>query len=350
MGNDREHFESYRAQTMAKHTILEKYIFAFFNILKAGSEDLVYIDAFAGRGFYVSQETGERLDGSPVRALRKIASLPDLASLVTTIFIESDPILAADLQSTVEDFYKANDTIRKPRLAVGRFAEQMGQQLDYLESQNSGLAPTFLFVDPCGVAGASFATIERVMKNDKCELLLFFNIDGIRRILGLGDNMGATLGELLGTSERAQELRLFVAEQESTSDKETAIVSYYAKLVRERIGAKFLTAFRVENEERRVTSHYLIHVTKSPLGFRIMKDVMWKVGSSDEQTGGLSLEQASKTGSPMLVRPRWEQLKQAILDVLQSGPRRASYFYHQLSEEPGNLLCESAVRARPAPS
>ena len=46
MSHDREHFESYRAQTLAKHTILEKYILAYFNILKGYNRNLIYIDGF----------------------------------------------------------------------------------------------------------------------------------------------------------------------------------------------------------------------------------------------------------------------------------------------------------------
>jgi three-Cys-motif partner protein len=205
MTNDREHFNSYREQTHAKHTILEKYLWAYFNILKANNKNLVFIDGFAGRGFYTSPETGTSVDGSPMRALKKIASTPELASRVTTVFIERDAVLAADLKTSVDAFVASNPQIRKPRLAVGSFADQLTAALDGLDAKGVRLAPTFLFVDPCGVAGASFEAIKRFMKNDSCELLLFFNIDGVRRILGLRDGMGDTLAELLGSKDRAAE-------------------------------------------------------------------------------------------------------------------------------------------------
>ena len=343
MANDRDHFESYRAQTLAKHTILEKYIFAFFNVLKKANKNLVYIDGFAGRGFYTS-ETGERFDGSPLRALRAIASSDDLATRVSTILIEKDAVLAKDLRESVAEFYKANPKMREPQVAQGTFASELTSALDGLDARGVRLAPTFLFVDPCGVAGASFEAIRRFMANDSCELLLFFNIDGVRRIVGLKEEMGTTLAELLGSQQRAAELVAAVAACPTPARKEECIVRFYDALIRKETGAAFVTMFRVENEERRVTSHYLIHVTKHAMGFRIMKDVMWDVGKSDEGMGGLALEQASLTDEPMLIRARWEGVKAHVEKELLAGPRRVSHFYETLVMEQSNRLCEKAYR------
>ncbi len=344
MANDREHFETYREQTKAKHTILEKYIVAYFNVLKKTNRNLIYIDGFAGRGFYRSPETGEAIDGSPLRALKKIASAPDLAARVTTVFIENDPVLAADLERSVEAFVAENPSIRKPQLAVGPFASELLRILKAIETTGKQLPPSFLFVDPCGVAGASFDAIKRFMANESCELLLFFNIDGVRRILGLREMMGETLADLLGSKERATELLAAVDGCSSPAEKEGCIVQYYDALIRAETGARYVTMFRVESEERRATSHYLIHVAKHPMGFRIMKDVMWDVGKTDEGTGGLALEQASVTGGGLLFRTRWDQVKAHVLEVLQGGPKRVSHFYETLTVLPGNKLCEKAYR------
>lgn len=85
-------------------------------------------------------------------------------------------------------------------------------------------------------------------------------------------------------------------------------------------------------------------MTRNPIGFGIMKDVMWKVGKTDEGPGGLALEQASITSTLPLVRPRWERVKSGILDELGPGPKRASYFYKELAQQPDNKLCEAAYR------
>lgn len=86
-GKDREHFEDYREQTQIKHSILAAYLPAYYHILKGSSQNLVYIDGFAGPGFYVQGRTGNTFDGSPILTLRLIADNKDFSSKVSTIFM-----------------------------------------------------------------------------------------------------------------------------------------------------------------------------------------------------------------------------------------------------------------------
>lgn len=213
--SDRKHFEDYRKQTQIKHDILTSYLTAFYHILKGRHKNLVFIDGFAGRGTYTKSETGETFKGSPLLALQLIADTEDFATQVTPIFIESDKILFQQLKTHVDAFYEKHPRIRKPICLEGTFSDRVQQILSNIPGI---LAPTFLFVDPCGVSGASFQTIRAVMEFAKCETFIFFNIDGIRRIAGLPE-VSPVLVELMGTLERAQavhaELRLAAELHES---------------------------------------------------------------------------------------------------------------------------------------
>src|SRR5260370_12037137 len=201
-GNDREHFEDYREQTQVKHSILAAYLPAYYHILKRWSNNLVYIDGFAGPGSYVQAETREPFDGSQILALQLIASNEDFSKQVSTIFIESDYVLFNQIKDRVESFYKRHPNIRKPLYRLGTFSDTLNEILGRLGGR---LAPTFLFVDPCGVSGASFDTIRAVMVNDKCEAFIFFNIDGVRRIAGVSA-LSHVLAQLMGSEERAKTL------------------------------------------------------------------------------------------------------------------------------------------------
>jgi three-Cys-motif partner protein len=341
---DREHFESYRAQTRAKHIILEKYIYAYFSILKGTEDRLVYIDGFAGRGTYTA-DNGSMVPGSPLRALEKLSSNPNVAKKVHTLFIERDQELFAHLKMAVDSYCAQNSQIQKPQLANGAFSVVMTAMMNKYQRDGRAIAPMFVFVDPCGVDGVDFSVIERLLRSQrKCEIFLFFNIEGVRRILGLKENMGETLARLLGSSARAAELAQIVASATTSGEREEAIIRYYEDLLRNQTPGRFVASFRVEKEERRITSHYLVHVAQHPRGFAIMKDVMWSVGKTTEGKGGLLFEQASFSTMQMLFTPEWDSVKASVLSELGSGIRPMTYFYEVLTQRPDNRLCETAYR------
>jgi three-Cys-motif partner protein len=338
-GNDREHFEDYRKQTQVKHDILAAYLPAYFHILKRWSNNLVYIDGFAGPGCYVQIATGEKFDGSPIRALRLIASNEDFSKQVSTIFIESDEVLFNQLKDTVDSFHKEHPNIRKPIYRLGTFSDTVNGILSKLGGK---LAPTFLFVDPCGVSGTSFDTIRGVMENGKCEAFIFFNIDGVRRIAGL-PALSPVLIDLMGSEERAKTLYERLRTTRNVGEREEIILSEYCRAVAEEIGAQYIIPFRVEHEDQKKTSHYLIHATKHPLGFSIMKDVMWARGHAEDQPGGLELRQKGRTNFvPMF--DKHGAIKEEILAALKGGPVRASVFYKDWTMRSTDMQCEAGYR------
>ncbi|HKR58480.1 MAG TPA: three-Cys-motif partner protein TcmP [Pyrinomonadaceae bacterium] len=338
-GNDREHFEDYREQTQVKHSILAAYLPAYYHILKRWNKNLVYIDGFAGPGAYLQAATGITFDGSPILALQLIASNEDFSKQVSTIFIESDGVLFNQLKDRVDSFYKEHLTIRKPHCRLGTFSDTLNEILGQLGGR---LAPTFLFVDPCGVSGTSFETIRAVMDHDKCEAFIFFNIDGVRRIAGLAA-LSPVLVDLIGSKERATALYEKLRLTRNVVEREQIILSEYCKALVEDMGAKFIIPFRVEHEDQQKTSHYLIHATKHPLGFSIMKDVMWRRGHGEDQSGGLELRQKGRTNFVPMFDTHVDT-KEEILDSLGVGPVRVSVFYQDWTMRPTDMRCEAAYR------
>jgi hypothetical protein len=109
------------------------------------------------------------------------------------------------------------------------------------------------------------------------------------------------------------------------------------------MGVKYIIPFRVEHEDQRRTSHYLIHASKHPLGFRIMKEVMWRRGHGQDQPGGLELRQKSRTNFlPMFDKNA--DIKGEILRALKAKPLRVSIFYEEWTMRPTNMQCEAAYR------
>lgn len=340
LSDDKKHFEDYREQTQIKHDILAAYLRPYFNILKSRSNNLIYIDAFAGRGTYTKAETGERFDGSPLRALKLIADTDDFAKQVSAVFIEADEGLFKELKSTVDGFYSEHPHIRRPQCLHGTFAERVNQILSMVKG---ALAPTFLFVDPCGVRGTSFETIRAVMDCDKSEVFIFFNVDGIRRTAGL-PALSPVLIELMGSKERAQSLYIALRKTTNIWERERMIIQHYRQALVDEIGANYIVSFRIEHEDQRKTSHCLIHATKHPLGFSIMKDVMWRRGRSEDRQGALELAQRSRTNYIPLFDLSGDEVKQNILAALKDGPLQVGTFYKKWTQRPDDSQCEGSYR------
>lgn len=337
--NDREHFGDYREQTQVKHEILAAYLTPYFRIVGKTNRNLIYLDGFAGPGTYTKADTGEVFDGSPVRALKLIAGNDTFSRKVSPFFIEVDEYLHRQLEKAVADFAIGNRQIRKPITECCTFAEGVRKLL----GQSGGnLAPTFLFVDPCGVAGTSFETIRTVMACKSSEAFVFFNIDGVRRIAGL-DRLSDVLVELLGSRERAGMLFTALQTTDDVGERERLILASYRRALREDMRVLYTIPFRVESEDKQKTSHYLIHASNHPLGFKIMKEVMWNRGHSEEGEGALQFVQAGRTDYIPLFDPRYD-VKKEILNTLTAGPRCVDLFYSDWVVRPDDLLCQPAYK------
>jgi hypothetical protein len=147
----------------------------------------------------------------------------------------------------------------------------------------------------------------------------------------------------MGSTQRAEELYHKLRQTDDVAARETIILSEYCKALRKEMDIRYIIPFRVEHEDQMRTSHYLIHASKHPLGFRIMKDVMWRRGHGEDEPGGLELRQRSRTNFvPMF--DRHADIKAEILNALKARPLRVSVFYEDRTMRPDDMHCEAAYR------
>lgn len=338
---DEDHFDNYRAQTEVKHQILADYLKAYSTILLTRYAKIVYLDGFAGKGTYQSSLSAEEAPGSPLRALEFIASNEKFAEHIVPVFIEYSDELFRHLISTVTEFCKGHPVIKDPILLHGTFTEQ----IDIVIKQFGGrMPPTFLFVDPCGIKGVSFEAIRKIMAFDACESFIFFNIDGIRRTLGL-DELHPTLVDVFGSKSRAKNLWQSFRLEKTPRSKEDLILRTYRQALSDDMGLCYTIPFGIQHQARKITSHYLIHATKKAVGFSIMKDVMWKLGETDDGQGGLWFEQASRTGTSLLFPLEEYRIEDSILEELRkNGLVPVNRFFKDWVIDHSNLVSESAYK------
>jgi len=342
LGNaDSEHFETYRDQTKLKHELLTNYLPVYFNILKANQKNLVFIDGFAGRGYYV--DAGTRFAGSPILAMRLLADSPALCAQVQCIFVEANATYAANLREEVRAQQAAAPLAKPAAVQHQPFQDFMADLREHLASSTKGLAPTFLFVDPCGVAGVKMSDLAAVLARDYCELFLFFNYEGINRIAGNAAKSGSspTLVDLFGSQARVNALIDALRASKSTLAREEILVQHFSDALRAESRADFLLPFRIEHEAKEKTSHYLLHATKHSLGFRLMKTVMSKAARARGGASGLEALQASThAGGFLYEHPDVAAMKASILAELRTGPKRVSLFRQEWVERSTDMFCD----------
>lgn len=333
--SDRKHFDSYRVQTLLKHKIIEGYLPHFF--IAHNKDRLAYFDAFAGRGSYTKND-GSLAPGSPVRAIELIAAQPKLRDRVIMIFAEPDRFFHEELNKAVNTCESTALLAHKPVVVCMDFASVFEEIKRTIAAQ---VVPTFLFVDPCGVKGVRFQAIEWFLSQPGSELFMFFNSSGLRRVIGAADDKAnrEILNDYFGKSSRVDDLLQAVSATASSADRESITLSHFVRAIQTIRGVKYVLPFRVEHEDRSDTSHYLIHATKHPLGFRLMKYVMRDYLAINGLTDGeLELRQASYEGIGDLFAG--SKIEMDIVESLRDGPKQAKHFYHVRTELPDNYWSE----------
>jgi hypothetical protein len=145
-------------------------------------------------------------------------------------------------------------------------------------------------VDPWGYKGLSLQLVNAVLKDWGCDCLFFFNYNRIS--MGLPNNLVEDHMNALFGSERANALRKKI-DALSPSERELTIVEELCQAIKA-TGKKYVLPFRFRSDTGKRTSHHLIFVSKGFKGYEIMKEVMARESSSENQ-GVASFEYSPAT-------------------------------------------------------
>jgi len=327
-------FDKHRDHSRTKHTILVKYLEAYFKILGRSNKQMNYFDCFAGIG---RMKDGEFL--SPCKALWMLGNEPALVDKVRTYFVEKDHDRFLQLRSAVEDTYEKCPKLFPPEVQNDSFQGFCSSLLD--RYGDYPLEPSFFFIDPTDVSNTPISLIGRLHQNRAAESLLFFNYEGANRVLGL-PGISPTAVSLFGTEEIVTELRDVLSGLSNSRDRETAIRDAYITSLREVGNAKYVIPFRVENEGKRSTSHYLVHASNHYLGFNIMKDVMVKAGSVGEGDYGQLHYLQRSLKYPLTFNLDIARLRRMLLNDCSGGTYNVKDL--TFSEDPDNLFAPSTTK------
>ncbi len=267
-------FDESGEQSVIKATIVAKYFWAWAKIMIAnqkrqGREKIGYVDLFCGPGRYK--------DGSvstPVMVLQKAVADPDLRQRIVTMFNDKNENYTRSLSEEIEKIPNVCSLKYKPEIYNEEVNEEMAAIFEATK-----LVPTLSFIDPWGYKGLTLRLVNALIKDWGCDCIFFFNYNRIN--MGLTNDFVKEHIDAIFEETRGKELRTLL-EPLSSAEREFVILEELIKAIQER-GGNHVLPFCFKNAQGQRTSHHLIFVSKHPLGYTIMKEIMAKCSSESKQ-------------------------------------------------------------------
>ena len=309
--------------TRAKHVIFRKYLNAWLPKLTKWNGRVVIIDGFAGPGKYSNGE-----EGSPIIALKAFLEHSYRVSMtaeVSYLFVEADKKRCDSLRQIIDGIEIPDDvriSIRNEECEVA-----LGRALDYLDKQESRLAPTFAFIDPFGVQ-VPLEMIRRLMAHPKCEVFITFMISALHRFISTTEFEGPT-DRLFGCTDWRHALTMV------GSERETFLRLLYQRQLENVVGAEYVRFFTMRNTKN-VPIYDLFFATSHPAGIDAMKAAMWKV----DQSGHYSFADATDPNQETLFskEPDWDQLFDFLADRFRGKEQPWSVVEEAIRRTPFRIL------------
>ncbi|MEH1871236.1 three-Cys-motif partner protein TcmP [Nostoc sp.] len=314
-------FDEQKEQSLIKARIVEKYFWAWAKVIIPTAKKLdpriAYIDLFAGPGRY---KDGSK--STPIKVLETAISNPDMQNMLVTVFNDADTEHINSLQETINSIPGIENLKYKPQVINHEVGENIVKTFNERK-----LVPTFFFVDPWGYKGLSLKLINSVVKDWGCDCIFFFNYNRINMGLGnaaVEEHMNALFGKIRADKVR-EKLKTLKPEE-----RELTVVEALCEALKE-MGGEYVLPFRFKHENGNRTSHHLIFVSKHVKGYAIMKDIMAKE-SSEQNQGVPSFEYNPATyRQPLLFefyRPL-DDLEEMLLDIFAGRTITMQDIYNQ---------------------
>lgn len=298
-------FELPTEASKVKTSIVVDYFPVWFSIMlqKSRSKRLGYIDLFCGPGIY---KDGSK--STPVQIIEEALKSDDLCDCFCALFNDKDEENIKSLKEALEKL----PNIEKIKNKIRIIQQEVGDELTKV-FEEMRMIPSYVFIDPWGYKGLTLRLIEAIRKDWGCDCVFFFNYNRVNAAVSnkvLDKNVDAIFG-----NERAVKLRKDVYNKRKEK-REEIIFNALDEAMQDR--GNLVVPFRFRDEKGSRTSHYLVFISKNPLGYVKMKEIMAKHSSWWEQDVP-SLEYTPVLSRrAQMVRPLWggwgDELQESLLE------------------------------------
>ena len=269
-------FDEQLEQSLVKSTIVSKYFGVWSKVIIStqkrfprNSQKIAYIDLFAGPGRYKDGTLS-----TPHKILTNAIEDLDLSERLVAIFNDKDETNSQELEKSILEIPNIKSLKHKPEI----WNQEVGENI-VLKKKKISLIPTLFFVDPWGYKGLSLRLVNSVVKDWGCDAIFFFNYNRIN--MGLSNDKVKSHMEALFGKTRSEKLRIEL-DSKNAVQRELLIIEELCQALKE-YGSRFVLPFRFRDSNKKKTSHHLIFVSKNFKGYEIMKEIMAKESTNDEQ-------------------------------------------------------------------
>ncbi len=268
----KDFFKVQMLSSKIKASIVSQYFPKYCNIImKAGQKEIRYVDLFAGPGMY---EDGN--PSTPILIARHCNSNPRLKEIIKFLFNDKD--YRNELENNFKNEFPDGTFPKKVHFA-DRVVGQSKEITDFLcknthfnaDYRNKNECPSLLFIDPFGYKGVETEVLSKFFKNWGNEIFIFVNTKRIHPAL-INEKFDELMKLWFPTTlnQLKQDRRYTLNVPERLSLIINSIGKEYEKAIGEKV---YYTAFRFQEEDSEATSHYILHLTKHPKGFELIKTI-----------------------------------------------------------------------------
>jgi three-Cys-motif partner protein len=316
-------FEEREDQSVIKANIVSKYFSVWAKVVmptaKMKEGKIAYIDLYAGPGRYK--------DGSastPLLVLQTAIADPSMAKMLVSFFNDSENNNTITLQDEIAKLPGIETLTFKPEVTCGEVDAEAAKHFN-----NIKLVPSFSFIDPFGYVGLSLDIIKGVIKDWGCDCVFFFNYNRINA--GISNPAVSKHMDALFGVQRANSLRERLSGL-SPDLREAAILEELANEIRS-LGGKFVLPFTFKNQNGTRTSHKLVFVTKHFKGYEIMKGIMAKESSTEDQGVPSFTYSPADASMPLLfsLQQPATKLRQSLIEKYAGKKKNLQSIYEEHS-------------------
>lgn len=262
-------FQNQKINSKIKTEIVTEYFSIWSGILgRVHAAELCYIDLFCGPGTY-----DDGTESTPLLILRHVVEnkTQELCDRLITVFNDENNSFITGLQRAASQLPKISRLKHTPQFSNHAVDVALAE---YFEKQS--IPPSLIFLDPCGYRGLTARLVKALTQNFGCDAIMFFNTSGIyRNITNPQEN--ENINDIFG-KEIAEGLRAEFPKIRSVHQKEKLLVESFIKTVKA-AGVPYVIPFCFKRVDKKATSHHLIFLSRHPLAFEKMKEVMAKKSS-----------------------------------------------------------------------